>query len=58
VEAIKDHRSDFEDVRDIRITGDPNANLAILQGQMRYDVKWKGYEKKADRTWETEENLQ
>ncbi|KAK4692578.1 hypothetical protein P7C71_g4659, partial [Lecanoromycetidae sp. Uapishka_2] len=26
-------------------------------GQMRYEVKWKGYEKKADRTWEVEENL-
>ena len=25
---------------------------------MRYHVKWKGYEKKADRTWETEENLE
>ncbi|KAL9130847.1 MAG: hypothetical protein Q9217_001048 [Psora testacea] len=40
VEAIVDHRSDFED------------------GQMRYHVKWKGYEKKSDRTWETEENLE
>ena len=28
------------------------------QGQMRYHVKWKGYEKKTDRTWETEENLE
>ncbi|KAI4203403.1 MAG: hypothetical protein LQ350_001924 [Teloschistes chrysophthalmus] len=27
-------------------------------GVMRYEVKWKGYEKKADRTWETEENLE
>ena len=25
---------------------------------MRYNVKWKGYEKKSDRTWETEENLE
>ncbi|KAL9000665.1 MAG: hypothetical protein Q9169_000701 [Polycauliona sp. 2 TL-2023] len=24
----------------------------------RYEIKWKGYEKKADRTWETEENLE
>ena len=24
---------------------------------MRYSVKWQGYEKKSDRTWETEENL-
>lgn len=34
------------------------ADPVIFQGQMRYDVKWKGYEKKADRTWETEDNLQ
>ncbi|KAL9613367.1 MAG: hypothetical protein Q9167_002070 [Letrouitia subvulpina] len=27
-------------------------------GVLRYEVKWKGYEKKADRTWETEENLE
>lgn len=40
VEAIHDHRSDFED------------------NQLRYQVKWKGYEKKSDRTWETEENLE
>ncbi|KAL9040201.1 MAG: hypothetical protein Q9180_002059 [Flavoplaca navasiana] len=26
--------------------------------EMRYEIKWKGYEKKADRTWETEENLE
>ena len=25
---------------------------------MRYHVKWKGYEKKSDRTWETEDNLE
>ncbi|KAL8930725.1 MAG: hypothetical protein Q9208_000266 [Pyrenodesmia sp. 3 TL-2023] len=24
---------------------------------MRYEIKWKGYELKKDRTWETEENL-
>ncbi|KAL8736677.1 MAG: hypothetical protein Q9166_000043 [cf. Caloplaca sp. 2 TL-2023] len=26
--------------------------------QMRYEIKWKGYEKKSDRTWETEDNLE
>lgn len=39
VEAILDHRADFED------------------GMMRYQVKWKGYEKKSERTWETEDNF-
>lgn len=28
------------------------------QNKLRYEVKWKGYEKKADRTWEPEENLE
>ncbi|KAL8911730.1 MAG: hypothetical protein Q9171_003122 [Xanthocarpia ochracea] len=27
-------------------------------GEMRYEIKWKGYPKKADRTWETEGNLE
>ncbi|KAL8679692.1 MAG: hypothetical protein Q9186_004054 [Xanthomendoza sp. 1 TL-2023] len=27
-------------------------------GEVRYEVKWHGYEAKKDRTWETEENLE
>ena len=27
------------------------------QGTLRFQVKWEGYEKKADMTWEPEENL-
>ena len=34
------------------------ANLMVLQGHMRYLVVWKSYEKKADRTWQTEEDLE
>jgi chromobox protein 1 len=26
-------------------------------GTLKYEVKWAGYEKKSDRTWEPEENL-
>jgi chromobox protein 1 len=26
-------------------------------GTIKYEVKWAGFEKKADRTWEPEENL-
>ena len=26
-------------------------------GELRFEVKWEGYEKKSDRTWEPEENL-
>lgn len=27
------------------------------QGVVMYEIKWLGYEKKADRTWEPESNL-
>lgn len=30
----------------------------IIQGKLRYLIKWKGYEAKKDRTWEPEENLE
>ncbi|KAI4262026.1 MAG: hypothetical protein L6R42_002791 [Xanthoria sp. 1 TBL-2021] len=30
----------------------------FADNDMRYEIKWKGYEKKADRTWETEGNLE
>lgn len=28
-----------------------------VSGELRFEVKWEGYEKKSDRTWEPEENL-
>ena len=30
----------------------------LLQGQPRYEIKWLGYEKKTDLTWELKENLE
>ena len=30
---------------------------ATRQGKPLFEVKWEGYEKKSDRTWEPEENL-
>ncbi|KHJ31449.1 putative heterochromatin protein one protein [Erysiphe necator] len=27
-------------------------------GELRFEIKWEGYEKKSDRTWEPEENLE
>ncbi|KAL8933443.1 MAG: hypothetical protein Q9216_006360 [Gyalolechia sp. 2 TL-2023] len=42
VEKIMNHRNEFKD--------DPNK-------EMRYLIKWKGYEHKSDMTWENEENL-
>lgn len=29
-----------------------------IQGEPRFEVKWEGWDKKSDRTWETEDNLQ
>ncbi|OTB02197.1 hypothetical protein M426DRAFT_322906 [Hypoxylon sp. CI-4A] len=33
------------------------AHVVEPDGALRYRVKWEGYEKKADQTWEDEENL-
>lgn len=30
---------------------------STVQGVIKYEVKWEGFEKKTDRTWEPEENL-
>ncbi|KAF9636020.1 putative chromo domain-containing protein [Lasiodiplodia theobromae] len=32
-------------------------SLTPFQGTIKYEIKWQGYEKKQDRTWEPEENL-
>ena len=60
MEDIQDHRADFEDVSELKGAESLHiyAQPSVQQGQMRYHVKWKGYEKKADRTWETEDNLE
>lgn len=34
------------------------TRLIILQGTLKFQVKWEGYESKKDLTWEPEENLQ
>lgn len=34
-----------------------DTKLNYTQGIVRFEVKWEGYDKKADRTWEPEENL-
>ena len=31
--------------------------LTGKQGKPLFEIKWEGYEKKSDRTWEPEENL-
>jgi chromobox protein 1 len=33
------------------------CRLTPAQGTLKFEVKWEGYEKKSDRTWEPEENL-
>ncbi|MCJ1301715.1 hypothetical protein MMC08_004516 [Hypocenomyce scalaris] len=34
-----------------------NHDASFADRQVRYEIKWKGYEKKSERTWEVEENL-
>ena len=40
-------------------TGDlvVRANLRLSKGDLVFKVKWEGYEKKADQTWEPEDSL-
>lgn len=38
--------------------GSMRIHSQFNQGEPRFEVKWEGYEKKSDRTWEPEENLQ
>ncbi|RQM08285.1 hypothetical protein DH86_00001475, partial [Scytalidium sp. 3C] len=48
IEAITNHMVDDE----------ASALSKKYTGELRFEVKWEGYEKKSDRTWEPEENLQ
>lgn len=53
VEAIKKHMVD----EDVRVPG-PLGELANPpQGSLKFLVKWEGWEKKSDLTWEPEDNL-
>ena len=45
------------DVRTPASCGKWRYILTRVKGTIRYEVKWLGYEKKSDRTWEPEENL-
>ncbi|KND90596.1 Chromatin-associated protein swi6 [Tolypocladium ophioglossoides CBS 100239] len=54
VEAIKKHMVD-EDVR--RPRSRPGALANPPQGSLKFLVKWEGWEKKTDLTWEPEDNL-
>lgn len=40
------------------MTQGADQKLACIQGKLRFEVKWEGFEKKSDRTWEPLENLQ
>lgn len=39
------------------VTGACAETNGNQQGKPLFEVKWEGYEKKSDRTWEPEENL-
>lgn len=54
-----------EDKDDDELTEDEYVVEKILNhvvdeetGELRFEIKWEGYEKKSDRTWEPEENLE
>ncbi|KAI8628417.1 heterochromatin protein one [Xylariaceae sp. FL1651] len=52
------HNDDDEDLEeDEYIVEKILAHVLEADGSLKYKVKWEGYEKKADQTWEDEENL-
>jgi chromobox protein 1 len=56
VEAIKKHMVD-ENVSGRDWCGWECGMLILFQGDIRFQVKWEGYDSKKDLTWEPEENL-
>ena len=41
----------------LRITGCIISLTSLQTGELKFEIKWEGFEKKSDRTWEPEENL-
>jgi chromobox protein 1 len=60
VESDKDGESGDEDVAEDEFVVEKITNHLVDEetGEIRYEVKWEGWEKKSDRTWEPEENLE
>lgn len=58
VEKIMSHMIDKKvRRRSFGVIGDGWGANGSKQGVPLYEVKWEGYDKKSDRTWEPEENL-
>ncbi|XMA17361.1 hypothetical protein WAI453_010152 [Rhynchosporium graminicola] len=63
VESAKEEEEEDDD--DEELAGDEYVVERIVNhivdedtGEIKYEVKWEGFEKKSDRTWEPEENLE
>ncbi|KAH8816062.1 hypothetical protein F5884DRAFT_207431 [Xylogone sp. PMI_703] len=58
--ASEDEEEDDEEVGDDEYVVEAITNHMIDDetGELTFEVKWEGYEKKSDRTWEPEDNLQ
>ncbi|KAL8672855.1 MAG: hypothetical protein Q9168_002693 [Polycauliona sp. 1 TL-2023] len=66
-DEVLDDAPDVADEEDDEEDGDEEVYVVekilahhsdFADNEMRYEIKWKGYSKKADRTWETGENLE
>ncbi|TVY36762.1 Chromo domain-containing protein [Lachnellula subtilissima] len=65
-EDVESNKAEAEEDEDDDEVGDDEFVLEKIvshlideaSGELRFEVKWEGYEKKSDRTWEPEENLE
>ncbi|KAK7716286.1 hypothetical protein SLS64_003438 [Diaporthe eres] len=59
VDEDEDDEEDDEDMEEDEYVVEKIFSHYIADdGEPRFEVKWEGWEKKSDRTWETEDNLQ
>ncbi|OAA78958.1 chromo domain-containing protein [Akanthomyces lecanii RCEF 1005] len=54
----EDEDDDEEDEEDVFIVEAIKKHMIDEDGSLKFHVKWEGYDKKADMTWEPEENLE
>ncbi|KAK0703230.1 hypothetical protein B0T26DRAFT_756795 [Lasiosphaeria miniovina] len=55
--SAEDSDGDEELANDEYVVEKIISHMVNAKGKLLFQVKWEGYEKKSDRTWETEENL-
>lgn len=56
--AEDDEDEDDDEMDEDEFVVEKIMSHVVQDGNIKFKVKWEGYEKKADQTWEDEDNLQ